>query len=101
VPQEITATDDLYKIPFVPILEEGRGKWSMFHDFLENERVLEPVRFIDQDHPLKVLAKEAIASAEKLIERRQRRLDEIFGRTRDETCVGAAGGAGGVGSIVI
>ena len=39
-----------------------------------------PVRFIDQDHLLEVLAKEAIAPAEKLIEKRQRRLDEIFGR---------------------
>ena len=80
VPQEITATVDLYKIPFVPILQKGRKGWSMFQDFLENDRVLKPVHFIDQDHLLEVLAKEAIAPAEKLIEKRQRRLDEIFGR---------------------
>jgi hypothetical protein len=79
VPQEITATVDLYKIPFVPILEEKRKDWSMFRDFLENERVLEPVRFKDQDNLLEVLAKEVIAPAEKLIEKRQKRLDEIFG----------------------
>jgi hypothetical protein len=80
VPQEITATVDLYKIPFVPILQKGRKGWSMFQDFLENDRVLKPVHFIDQDHLLEVLAKEAIAPAEKLIEKRQRRLDEIFER---------------------
>jgi uncharacterized protein YjbI with pentapeptide repeats len=80
VPQEITATVDLYEIPFVPIIEEERKEWSMFRDFLVKERVLEPVRFIDRDHLLEVLAKEVIAPAEKLIEKRQRRLDEVFGR---------------------
>jgi uncharacterized protein YjbI with pentapeptide repeats len=81
VPQEITATVDLYEIPFVPILEKERKEpWSMFRDFLVKERVLEPVRFTDQDHLLEVLAKEVIAPAEKLIEKRQKRLDEIFGR---------------------
>jgi hypothetical protein len=34
VPQEITATVDLYEIPFVPILEEKRKDWSMFRDLL-------------------------------------------------------------------
>jgi hypothetical protein len=61
----------------------------MFRDFLVRERVLEPVRFINEDHLLEfinedhlleVLAKEVIAPAEKLIEKRQRCLDEIFGR---------------------
>jgi hypothetical protein len=82
VPQEITATVDLYEIPFVPILEEKRKDWSMFRDFLVKERVLEPVRFTDQNHLLELLSKEVIAPAEKLIEKRQRRLDEIFGRER-------------------
>ena len=80
VPQEITATVDLCEIPFVPILEEKRRDWSMFRDFLVKQRVLEPVRFTDQDHLLKLLAQKVIAPAEKLIEKRQRRLDEIFGR---------------------
>ena len=81
VPQEITATVDLYEIPFVPILEQGRKDWSMFRDFLMKERVLEPIRFSDKDHLLKLLAEEVIAPAEKLIETRQKRLDNIFGRT--------------------
>jgi hypothetical protein len=42
------ASSDLYEIPFVPILEKERKDWSMFRDFLVKERVLEPVRFIDQ-----------------------------------------------------
>jgi hypothetical protein len=78
--QEITATVNLYEIPFVPILEEKRKEWSLFKDFLVKERVLNMVRFTDQDHLLELLAKEVIAPAERLIEKRQRRLDEIFGR---------------------
>jgi hypothetical protein len=80
VPQEITATVDLYEIPFVPILEEKRKDWSMFNDFLMKERVLKTVRFTDQNQLLQLLAKEVIAPAEKLIEKRQQRLAEIFGR---------------------
>ncbi len=80
VPQEITATVDLYEIPFVPILEQKRADWSMFRDFLVKERVLEPIRFTSQDHLLELLADKIIAPAEKLIEERQRRLDKIFGR---------------------
>jgi hypothetical protein len=81
VPQEITATVDLYEIPFVPILEKKRKEWSMFRDFLVKERVLKPVvRFADQDHLLELLARKVIAPAEKLIKKRQKSLDEIFGR---------------------
>jgi uncharacterized protein YjbI with pentapeptide repeats len=80
VPQEITAAVDLYEVPFVPILEEKRKDWSMFKDFLVKERVLKPVSFTDQNQLLQLLAKEVIAPAEKLIEKRQQRLDEIFGR---------------------
>jgi uncharacterized protein YjbI with pentapeptide repeats len=81
VPQEITATVDLYEIPFVPILEQKREDWSMFRDFLVKERVLEPIRFTDQDHLIGLLAEEGIAPAERLIEKRQQRLDKIFRRT--------------------
>jgi len=80
VPQEITATVDLYEIPFVPILEQKREDWSMFRDFLVKERVLEPIRFTNHDHLLEILAEEAIVPAERLIEKRQQRLDKIFGR---------------------
>lgn len=80
VPQEITATVDLHEIPFVPIIEQNREDWSMFRDFLVKERVLEPIRFTDQDHLLEILAGEVIAPAEKLIEKRQKRLEKIFGR---------------------
>ena len=53
----------------------------MFKDFLVKERVLKPVvRFTDQNQLLELLAKEVVAPAEKLIEKRQQVLDEIFGR---------------------
>lgn len=81
VPQEINATVDLHEIPFIPILEQNRKDWSMFRDFLVKERVLEPIRFTDQDNLLEKMAQEVIAPAEKLIEKRQQRLDRIFGKT--------------------
>ena len=81
VPQEITATVDLYEIPFVPIFEEARKDWSMFRDFLIKERVLKPIRFNSESHLLELLAGNVVAPAEKLIAERQRRLDEIFGRS--------------------
>lgn len=37
------------------------------------ERVLDPIRFTDQDHLLGLLAKEVIAPTEKLIKKRQER----------------------------
>jgi hypothetical protein len=80
VPQEITATVDLYEIPFVPILEHKRKDWSMFTDFLVKGHVLKPVHFADQNHLLQLLAKKVVAPAEKLIEKRQQRLDQIFRR---------------------
>jgi hypothetical protein len=79
VPQEITATVDLYGIPFVPILEESRHDWSMFRDFLVKDQVLEPVRFVNQTQLLEILAERVIAPAEKLIEKRQERLNRVFG----------------------
>jgi uncharacterized protein YjbI with pentapeptide repeats len=80
VPQEITATVDLHEIPFVPILERERKDWSMFKDFLVKERVLEPVRFTDAQDLVRLLREEIVVPAEKLIEKRQRRLDQVFGR---------------------
>jgi hypothetical protein len=80
VPQEITATVDLHEIPFVPILERKRKDWSMFRDFLGKERVLNPVRFEDAHELLSLLKEQVITPAEKLIKKRQLRLDQIFGR---------------------
>jgi hypothetical protein len=36
------------------------------------------IRFTEQNHLLQLLTKKVIAPAEKLIEKRQKRLDEIF-----------------------
>lgn len=62
--------------PLSRILEQKREDWSMFRDFLVKERVLEPIRFTDQDHLFELLAEEAIVPAERLIEKRQQRFDE-------------------------
>ena len=80
VPQEITATVDLYGIPFVAITQEDDKEWSMFKDFLVNDRVIGPIRFRDQRDLLDHLATTAIAPAEKMIEDRQNKLREIFSR---------------------
>ena len=82
VPQEITAIVDLHEIPFVPVLESNRKDWSMFKDFLVKERVLDPVRFEDAHGLLGLLNKKVVTPAEKLIRKRQQRLDRIFGRER-------------------
>jgi uncharacterized protein YjbI with pentapeptide repeats len=79
VPQEITATVDLYEIPFIPILEASRRDWSMFKDFLVKERVFEPIRFVTTEDLFVQLGNEAIAHAERKLADRQRRLDRIFG----------------------
>jgi hypothetical protein len=52
----------------------------MFTDFLVKGHVLKPVHFADQNHLLQLLAKKVVAPAEKLIEKRQQRLDQIFRR---------------------
>ncbi len=87
VPQEITATVDLYNIPFVPIIERKRKEWSMFKDFLIKDNVLKqepeftPLRFENQSHLLELLADEIIAPAERFVEKRQKLIDKVFGRT--------------------
>src|SRR5215472_5952805 len=80
VPQEITATVDLFDIPFVPILERKRKNWSMFKDFLVKKRVLDPVRFEDAQELLGLLKEQVVIPAEKIVKERQTRLDKIFGR---------------------
>ena len=52
----------------------------MFKDFLDKERVLEPVRFTDAQDLVRLLREEIVVPAEKLIEKRQLRLDQVFGR---------------------
>ena len=79
VPQELYATVPHFKIPFVPIIEEGRRQYSMFVDILEYPWVLNPpVRFVDVEHLVKVLPTQIIAPAEKWVKDREDRLADQF-----------------------
>jgi hypothetical protein len=80
VPQELYSTVPHFKIPFVPILEDGRGKYSMADDILEYPWVVEPpVRFADVEHLVKVLPTQIIAPAENWVKDREDRLADLFG----------------------
>src|SRR5215211_4305151 len=57
VPQELYATVPHFKIPFVPIIEEGKRQSSMVVDILEYPWVLNPpVRFVDVDHLVRAMS---------------------------------------------
>jgi hypothetical protein len=79
VPQELYATVPHFKIPFVPIIEEGRRQYSMVVDILEYPWVLNPpVRFVDVDHLVRAMPTQIIAPAEQRVKDRQDRLADLF-----------------------
>jgi uncharacterized protein YjbI with pentapeptide repeats len=79
VPQELYATVPHFKIPFVPIIEEGRRQYSMAVDILEYPWVVDPpVRFVDVEHLVKAMPTQVIAPAEKRVKDRQDRLADLF-----------------------
>jgi hypothetical protein len=80
IPQELYSTVPHFKLPFVTILEAGRRGYSMFADLLENQNVLEPVEFENQEQLLEMLPEKIIAPAEELVADRQEKLAELFGR---------------------
>ncbi len=79
VPQELYATVPHFKIPFVPILEKNRKKFSMAADLLEYPWVLSPVRYADAKHLIEILETSVIQPAEEKHKQRQKKLDKIFG----------------------
>jgi hypothetical protein len=81
VPQELYATVPHFKIPFVPIVEEGRRQYAMAVDILEYPWVVNPpVQFVDVEHLVRILSPKVIAPAENLVKDRQARLAELFDR---------------------
>jgi uncharacterized protein YjbI with pentapeptide repeats len=81
VPQELTATIPHFKIPFVPILQEGSRPYAMFADLLEYPWVLKPiVQFTDLPSLLADLPTKIIARAEERVLERQAMLRELFSR---------------------
>jgi uncharacterized protein YjbI with pentapeptide repeats len=80
VPQELYATVPHFKIPFVPIIEEGRRQSSMVDDILEYPWVLDPpVRYVDVKHLLRAMPTQVIALAERRVKDRRERLADRFG----------------------
>ncbi len=79
VPQELYSTVPHFKIPFVPIIEEGRKPYAMFTDLLEYPWVLSPVTFKNTEHLLALLPERVIAPAEEKFKERQILLKQLFG----------------------
>ncbi len=68
VPQELYATIRHYKVPFVPIIEEGKKPYSMFIDFLEENHVLKPiVKFTSKEQLIELIPTRVIEPAEEKI----------------------------------
>jgi hypothetical protein len=79
VPQELYATVPHFKIPFIPIIEEGRRQYSMVVDILEYPWVLNPpVWFVDVEHLVRAMPTQIIAPAEKWVKDRRDRLADLF-----------------------
>lgn len=79
VPQELYATVPHFRIPFAPILEEGRRPHSMYKDLLEYDNVLRHiVRFETIEELANKLAEEVVKPAERKASERQQRLAELF-----------------------
>ncbi len=81
VPQELYATVPHFKIPFVPILEKGKQRYAMFTDILEYDWVMKPiVEFDTTESLIEKLPSKIIKPAEKRYEKRQKILNELFGK---------------------
>ncbi len=79
VPQELYATVPHFKIPFVPIVEEGRQPYAMAVDIFEYPWVVNPpVLFVDVEHLIRSMPTKVIAPAEEWVKDRQARLAELF-----------------------
>lgn len=80
VPQELQATVDKLRIPFVPILEEGQEAHSMVKDFLELDHFFyPPIQFQSITDLLAQIPEKAIARAQAYLEARREKLRLIYG----------------------
>lgn len=79
VPQELYATVPHFKIPFVPIIEEGRKIYAMAVDIFEHSWVLKPpVKFESTEKLLRLIPGKIIAPAEEKYRERQKLRNELF-----------------------
>ncbi len=80
VPQELMATVERFKVPFVPVIEKGRKYPSMIVDFLEHDWVLKPVlEFANLKELADAVPARIAGRAEERQARRQKLLDELYG----------------------
>ncbi|MFN2453255.1 MAG: pentapeptide repeat-containing protein [Pyrinomonadaceae bacterium] len=79
VPQELYATVPHFKIPFVPIIEAGRKKYSMFTDLLGYPWVIQPVEFTTIQNLTDILLANIVTPAEERARQRQELLEQLFG----------------------
>ena len=79
VPQELYATVPHFKVPFVPIIEEGRQPAALIQDMLEYPWVVRPpIRFASTTQLVNDLKALVIEPAERLVAARRHTLDELM-----------------------
>ena len=80
VPQELQATVEKLRIPFVPILEAGGQPYSMVKDFAELDYFFyPPIEFANIEDLLAQIPDKAIAPARAYLDRRREKLKAIYG----------------------
>lgn len=79
VPQELYATVPHFKIPFVPILEEGSRPYAMFADIFEYDWVMKPVVEFRDAADLSSKVRMIVEPAEARIAKRQKLLHDLLG----------------------
>ena len=84
VPQELHSIVPNIKIPYVPIIEEGRNTYSLFLDLLQYPWVVKPIlKFTDEQQLLDLLPSKIVAQAEKRYKERKKLLRQLFGPETD------------------
>lgn len=79
--QELYATVPHFKIPFVPILQEGKSTASMVVDILEYPWVVQPpIRFATVDGLINDVGPKIIERAERMVTEREAVLNEMIPR---------------------
>jgi uncharacterized protein YjbI with pentapeptide repeats len=79
VPQELYSTVPHFKIPFIPIIEDGKKQYSMFADILEFPWVLKPVvKFAGKEQLIGLMKSRIIDPAEEKCKERQKTFDQLF-----------------------
>lgn len=79
VPQELQATVNTLRIPFVPILEKGRTEYAMLKDFIELDYFFyPPIEFETVEQLQRQLPEKAIEPALAYLKKRKQKLEMIF-----------------------